>query len=219
MQLSQLIDQISQDLNDPHGVTWPRDSIKAWLDEAFTLVARYQPAIFNQLQVLTLEPQAEAYDVCPCLRLTYDSVLGQSTESGRVIAPLRPRSDDITLRWQGASCAPERSSPLRLREFSITADGKQLKVFPKVTEKVYVAVRCQVIPSSDDDEVPAEGVAAAVQWVLYRAKAMDEENNPLIVQTAYDHKENFFLFVGQTLRGRSKTTNANNSNTSKNPAS
>jgi hypothetical protein len=217
-----VIDQLAADLNDPASVVWTREQLRRWLSEAAVFLAQNKPGLFNQTQVLELKSCVEYQEICPCFTLKPDSVLGQSTIDGHIIAPLTFRSDDLILRWNGASCS-SRTKPFRLREFSISADGQSLRVFPAIPprETVYLAVRCEVLPDFEDDaaEVPSEFAVIAVQWVLYRAKSMDQENNPVILQSAVDHKESFFILSGLVSylpRARSRSKSNASTKTSQN---
>jgi hypothetical protein len=218
MKLSDLITQIAMDLSDPRSVTWPQKQIRFWLDEAIRLVVKYRPDLFLKEYTLTLESGPDYHKVCPCMSLTPDGVLGQSTAEGIIFQPLRARLDTGSMRWFPAfNCQDKWQKPFRLNEFAISSDGTGIRVFPEIPpdETVYVKVRCAVVPDLQDDEseIDDEAVVILVQWVLYRAKNMDTENNPLIYQAAYDNKQNFFALLGIPLTAkRSSTSNKGTTN-------
>jgi hypothetical protein len=207
------LDAVAADLSDPRGETWPRRQLKFWLTEAVGLIVRYVPTFFSETVVVALTGGETGYrPVCPCLALTPEGVLGQSTALGDVVRPLRPRADDASVRWFPAGkCPAVWTRPFSLSEYSISPDGDGIRVWPEPPpgEVVYLALRCPVMPDVEDDdaEVDDDALATAAQWILYRAKNMDAENNPAIFQAAYDNKENFFLLLGQPLaRGRSSSS-------------
>jgi hypothetical protein len=222
MKLNDLLSLIAQDLSDPDSVTWTRRQLTWWLEEAVRNFIKYQPGAFAKNEVIKLEPGQEYYSVCPCAQLEYDNVLGQSTPDGRIIKPLRPRTDDLSMRWFPDQCV-KRSKPFLLNEFAITKDGNGFRVFPEIPPdtEVYIAVRCDVVPDLTDLEtdIADETIPGLVQWVLYRAKSMDSENNPAIYYAARDHKENFFMLVMGVSLGRSNKNSSPNTAKTKGGAS
>ena len=205
MRVGDLIDRIGRDLNDPDHRTWPEASIRDWLSEAAMMVVRHKPGQFPRTVVLELEPCLEYHPVCPCEGFTIGSVLGQSTREGALIAPLTFRSEEPGMTWTGGGPRCPTGGPHALREFSITPDGSSIRVWPPVPpgEEVFVSLRCDVPPDMDADgaEVPASAAVAMVQWVLYRAKGVDAENNPIMMYSAYDHKDSFHQLMGVSASG------------------
>jgi hypothetical protein len=90
--------------------------------------------------------------------------------------------------------------PYKIREFSLTQDAKGIRVFPRVPpgETAYLAVRCAVRPTDFSDEaiVPPELEPAVIQWVLFRAKMVDAENNVAVMQLALQHQAEFWTVLG-----------------------
>jgi hypothetical protein len=177
------------------------------LSEAINTISQYKPGWFSEERVLELEPGVLHQSICPCSVLTVDSVSGQSTKGGRLLYELYPRSADAALQWRGPSCPPS-DKPFRLREYSVSADGLGLRVYPPVPrglpEPVYLLVRCVVMPDFEDDEaeIKDDALAVASQWVLYRAKSMDTDSNQMMFYASQDHKESFFVMLGQSLNKR-----------------
>jgi hypothetical protein len=203
MLASALVDRLGLELNDPLHRVWSEELLLFFLDEAFREIIRISPGRFAKTVVARLDPCSEWHS-CPCDGMEISSVLGQSTAEGRITGRLTWRSEDPGMAWTGRECV-RFEEPYRAREYAIGADGKSVRVWPPVPPKAeaYLAIRCDVAPdlSDPDADVPAQSAAAAVQWVLYRAKSMDTEANPFILNAAFDHKETFYLDLGVE-RGR-----------------
>ena len=180
----------SGDLNDQaegyEFQTWPKEQLRDWFYEGIRLAGSNRPDIFNQSRVLRLRAGPEYHPICGCDSLTINGVLGQSDQDGNVLHMIRPRTDSIVDHFPAVSCPPRR---YRIREFALSADGRTIRVYPAVPpgETAYLSVRCAVIPSADEDEVPDEAAAAAVQWILYRARMVDGEVNTAALAAAVYH--------------------------------
>jgi hypothetical protein len=87
-----------------------------------------------------------------------------------------------------------------IREYSIAADGKALRIYPRVplNEKAYLSVRCPVLPNAFDDksEVDAEESVAVVQWVLYRARMVDGDASQANLAVADKHMGTIASLLG-----------------------
>ena len=198
--VAEILDQLAFDLNDDGGggdkfVAWTREALRFYLKEAFELVMKNLPDVFNETRVITLRPVTLYHPLCGCDALRMDGVLGESDEHGNVTNLVRPRQDKAALNWTGRACGPD---PYKVREYGVSDDGKTVRVWPPVPpgKKAYLAVRCAVIPSRDDDEVPSEVTAAAAQWVLYRAKMVDGESGAGAIQSAYLHLTAWAALMG-----------------------
>jgi hypothetical protein len=195
-----VLDRLAVDLNDAapghEFTTWSKDQLRGYLAEACQIISQTRSDLFSQFQVLSFTGHKEFYDICPCLSLNKDSVLGQSDECGTVLWTLKPRQTGQAGRWPGRPCPP--GGDFRLREFSLAGDGTSIKFYPSIPPKVtvYVAVQCEVAPDEDDSNFSEEAVPAAIQWALYRAKMVDGENNPTILSVAAKHLETFTLLAG-----------------------
>jgi hypothetical protein len=197
-----LLTRVSEDLNDfaenYEYTTWPKEQLRAYMLEAFQLVLKSRPEIFNEDRVLALRSGSEHHDIrgrCGCDSLSLDGVLGQSDKYGNILRRVRPRSDGALDAFPGGYC-PTR--PYRILEYAVSADGKSVRVYPSVPprETVYLAVRCAVIPRRDRDGVPEEIAPAVVQWMLYRAKMVDGENNPAVLSAAVYHWQTCAALLG-----------------------
>jgi hypothetical protein len=207
--VSSFLANIAADLNDNapgHEFTvWSREQLLSFFHEACQLLITSNPDAFAQSIVIELVGCQDYYDVCDCVGLTNDSILGQSDSSGHVFQILKSRPDGAISRWTGRTCSPE--NPFRLREFSVAGNGRSIRVYPSVppNKTVYVAARCAVLPKDDDAEVPENIAPMLIQWVLFRAKMMDAENNPAILNAAIVHRDVFLAFLGvKTPRSNSR---------------
>jgi hypothetical protein len=214
MNIGDLLRRLSLDLNDAapgyEFATWSQEQLRGYIEEGLQLVASSQPATLTQELVLELTPGAVYQSLCDCLSLTRESIIGQSTSEGEVFQTLRPRPDTDNA-WPGKEC-PVKSKPFRLREFSIATDGNAFRVYPSVpkNEKVYLAVRCPVVPDVDDDtaEVPQDAVLPVIQWALYRAKIVDAAQSQVMSTMAVEHRDTCYSLLGvkvPTKRGRNAT--------------
>jgi hypothetical protein len=199
------LERLSRELNDAapghEFTTWSKELLRGFLSDAIQLIVRVQPAYFVEDVVLTLTACAEYHPICPCSELKPEDVIGQSTADGHVVKTLRYRSDDIRLRWFGKPCK-SKAKPFRLKEYSISKDGKGLKVYPPVPpgQNVYLMLRCLITPNdfSDGAEFDDELVPAIVQWCLSQAKFLDAENNAAILAVAKEHENTFWTLLGVT---------------------
>lgn len=200
-----ILERLSLELNDAapghEFTTWTKELLRGFIFDAIQLIARLRPEYFMTDVVLTLTACSEYHPICPCSELKPDDVIGQSTIDGRVIQPLRHRSDDLNLRWMGKPCK-SRANPFRLKEFSIAKDGKGIKFYPPIPagQTVHILMRCLVIPDdfSDGAEFDDELVPAIIQWCLSQAKFLDAENNAAILAVAKEHETVFWTLLGVT---------------------
>jgi hypothetical protein len=176
--------------------SWPREQLRGYLAEACQIVSEAKPGTFSRDLVLSFTGTRPSYDLCPCSTLSADEVLGQSDELGNVLWSLKPRPYGAKGRWPGPECPPP--AKFRLREFSVSPDGRSIQFYPNIPPglTVHLAARCSAFPSGDWDEVADKAYPAIAQYVLYRAKMVDGENNPAVLTAASKHLEAFSLLVG-----------------------
>lgn len=200
MQVSSLLEQLAVDLNDAapghEFTTWSRDQIRAYLIEGIQVSFSVRPDLFIETVIIKAEPCSVVQDTCGCTHIR--RVIGQSTKNGRVIKELRQRSNDDKLRWTGRTC-PVSPDKFELKEYSIDNATDKLWLYPQVPagKEIYVMVECAKVPEDIDDDydIPAELLAPVVQWVLYRAKMVDGENNTAIIQVATGHQNTFWALL------------------------
>lgn len=200
MQVSSLLEQLAVDLNDAapghEFTTWSRDQIRAYLIEGIQVSFSVRPDLFIETVIIKAEPCSVVQDTCGCTHIR--RVIGQSTKNGRVIKELRQRSNDDKLRWTGRTC-PVSPDKFELKEYSIDNATDKLWLYPQVPagKEIYVMVECAKVPEDIDNDydIPAELLAPVVQWVLYRAKMVDGENNTAIIQVATGHQNTFWALL------------------------
>jgi hypothetical protein len=218
MNVGQILNRLAEDLNDAapgrEFTAWKKDQLRGYLEEGFRLVSQYRPGALTTKVVLELSPGSEQ-DLCDCLTLSADGVLGQSDADGVVAHALRPRVSALEGLWPGRSCRSARK-PFRLTEFAVSREARALWVEPPVPEgeKVYLAVRCPVLPDvfDDDLEISSEATLPAIQWALYRAKGVDGVSNPAMLEASNQHQGTCYALLGAGGGSRASkrvTANAN----------
>lgn len=149
-------------------------------------------------------------------------VNGISTSAGEITQVLPRLDDDEEMVWQsysGPTCSPSPTTtddddsssdtqdgdadsdcPFQYQGYIINEDKPcEFKIVPpqggETTE--YASVECYMAPSIDDlyDEIPDSWVGPIKQWALYRALAVDSENNSTVASVALTHRETFFKLV------------------------
>lgn len=207
MKFGSLLDQLAVDLNDAapghEFTTWSKQQIRAYLEEAIQTAFIERPDLFTDTRVIKLKPCTVVQDTCDCTHVR--RVIGQSTKDGRVFKTLRPKKNDDKLRWTGRTC-PVSPKDFELQEYSIDNVTDKLWVYPQVPAglDVYIAVECAILPETfgDDYDIPGELQAAVVQWVLFRAKMVDGENNTTIIQVANAHKQTFWELLNAQVNSK-----------------
>jgi hypothetical protein len=213
MRLDELLRQLAVDLNDAEVgrdfTGWSKVQLRFYILEGVREAMAVRPELFHETVVLTVEPGQTWQERCPCLHLTVEGVLGQSTETGRILNLLKYRPLDPRLAWSG----PECPSSGRLREFTISPNGRAIRVYPSVSPGApahYLALRCAVWPVKDDDddtaELPDELTAALLQWGQFRALMVDGESNQLAFQAAMQHKATFYELLNLDRAVRAATS-------------
>lgn len=217
MTMSSLLDKLAVDLNDAapghEFTTWSQSQLRAYLTEAVELAFAERPDLFTETRIIKMQPCTVVQDTCDCAHIR--RVIGQSTKDGRIIRPLRPRKHNDKIFWTGRTCL-KRDKGFALTQYYIDEMSDKLWVYPQVPAgmDVYVMVECAVFPDAGVEgyEVPAELRAAVVQWVLYRAKMVDGENNTSIVSVANHHKTTFWEILRSQIDAKNVLTEQANSN-------
>ncbi|MDR1872018.1 MAG: hypothetical protein LBS60_08925 [Deltaproteobacteria bacterium] len=200
--VNDILYKLAVDLNDAapghEFTTWSKEQLRGYVIEGCQIISGTKPGWFAKPVVLEFTGCQQYYEICSCTSLDASDVLGQSDAAGNVFQTLKSRPFGLKGRWSGPECEPPPPDRFKLREFSITPDGRSIQLFPKVPPglTVYVAALCSVIPDDDAMEVPLKVIAPVIQYVLYRAKMVDGENNPAIATIAAKHFEVFTTLVG-----------------------
>lgn len=217
MNVGSLLDILARDLNDYANdgykhVTWSAEQLRTYLGEGLQLAFANRPDLFMETKVIPVEPCTEVQTKCDCD--TIHRVLGQSTKGGRVIKGLRRRNSQSKLIWPGDRC-PVDPNKFELKSYSVDSMTGTLRLYPPAPPlaELWVLVECAVRPSgdiTDDMEIPVAVDAAVKQWVYYRAKTVDGENNPNILSVANGHKSTFWeiLLVEKRVRDEAKAAEA-----------
>ena len=204
MNVQSLVAKIASDLNDNEDgyayQTWQANQIRGWIVEGVSLVYEKLPDLFMQNKIIQVTPCSIIQDTCGCDIIR--RVVGQVTESGRLIQPLRQRGLEISFQWSGKPCrkALRAGEVFKLESYAIDDVTDTLYVWPEVPPHitVYIEVQCAVRPTdiTDNDEVGGAYEAAVIQWVLWRAKSMDMEVSPAALSAAQLHYRAFFDLLG-----------------------
>lgn len=200
MYVSSLLEQLAVDLNDAapgHEFTaWSREQIRAYLIEGIQVAFTERPDLFIETVIIKVNPCSILQDTCDCTHIR--RVIGQSTMDGRIIKELRQRSNNDKLRWTGRTC-PTSPDKFELKEYSIDNITDKLWLYPQAPpgKDIYVLVECAKAPDNiqDDYDIATELLAAIKQWVLFRAKMVDGENNAAIIQVAMQHQNTFWKLL------------------------
>lgn len=194
----------AEDLNDAepgHEFTiWSREQLLRYHNEGLCLVASLRPDMFTKTLVVKVDPCTEEQTLCSCT--VVHKVIGQSDATGRVLRPLRLRNSKSAMVWTGPKCAAPRVVT-DLKEYSIDASTNKVSTYPALSAGVdaWIKVECSVSPDPvaiDDTDVDSTRCAfssAVLQWVLYRAKEIDELS-PALRSAAKDHFTNFGNILG-----------------------
>lgn len=198
-----IIDEVSRDLNDQEPgheyVRWTRAQLESYMKEAVLQVSRYMKTWFLETLTVELETGGDWQKACSCTRIL--RIYGESDKNGNVIRYLR-RIDDIERDiWPGVPqrCVePNGSYSMEGYTINGTDGGTSFKVYPPVPygQTRYVSLLCYKKPEGDAaSDIPDEAVAAVKQWMLYRAYALDSENNASLTQLADSHYKAFYKLI------------------------
>lgn len=198
MKFGSLLDQIAVDLNDAapghEFTTWSRPQLRAYLEEAIQIAFTERPDLFIDTRIIKVKPCSVVQDTCDCTQVR--RVIGQSTANGSIKKYLRvKRLGTDKMVWNGRTCRRHPKN-FELEEYYIDGVTDKVWVYPEVPAglDIYILVECAVLPTefTDDYVVNSEFRAAVIQWVLFRAKMVDGENNSAIVSIANQHKTTFW---------------------------
>lgn len=198
MKLKTLLLEIARDLNDAEPghehVTWEVEALTTWFNEALGNAFTLNPTKFAEVKVIKLTTGSDQW---PCDCAILHRVLGQTDALGYTTRSLSQSDGDLDARWTKPSSCPPARGPFRLTDFTFNVgeDG-YFTVRPPVPPNadVYMKVLCYVRPKvfSPGDDIPDDGtVAAAKQWVLYRALMRDDESQ-VSLAAAQVHIKTFF---------------------------
>lgn len=198
-----IIEEVSRDLNDQEPgfeyTRWTRAQLESYMKEAVMQVSKYMKTWFLSRMVVKLEPGGDWQTACNCTRIL--RIYGESDKDGNVIRYLR-RTDDVEKDiWPGLPqrCVePNGSYSMESYTINATDSGESFKIYPPVPygQERYVSLLCYKKPSVNaDSDVPEDAVAAVKQWMLYRAYALDSENNQALIQLADSHYKAFTNIV------------------------
>lgn len=198
-----IIEEVSRDLNDQEAgyeyTRWTRAQLESYLKEGVTQVSRYMKTWFLSTLTVQLEPGNDWQDACSCTRIL--RIYGESDSKGNVIRYLRRIADIEQDVWPGS---PQRciepNGEYKMEGYTINNSdgGASFKIYPPVPygQKRYVSLLCYKRPTGDaQSDVPDDAVAAVKQWMLYRAYALDSENNQALVQLADNHYKVFVNLI------------------------
>lgn len=205
MRPADLVTQISFDLNDQEPgyefERWPYEQLLTYVQEAVNYAAQMLKDLFIERVVVKLEKGDVWQNACECDDIT--RVLGETDATGsRILRRLRRMKDDESLIWPGSTterCGYGTGYVMNGYVIDSTTD-RSFKVLPPVPgwEKKdrFVLVECFVPPDATTGaDVPDDLVAAVKQWALFRALAIDSENNAAVAQLAVQHRDTFYKLV------------------------
>lgn len=211
MLTSSVIREISLDLNDQEQgheyVRWTAEQLQTYVREALGTVSDILRDLFVKQKVVRVERGWQR--ACDCTSIL--RVLGESDAQGNILRRLWKQIDDADNVWGGAE--PRCSTAMLgydMQSYVVSStDPKGFQILPPLpprTEK-YVLLECYERPSGEMSyDMPDEVVAMVKQWALYRALAVDSENNPTITQLAQMHFSTYqaLLKEAQDRREREK---------------
>lgn len=203
MKVGQIIYDVSRDLNDQEVgyeyETWPKEMLRSYLYECLTQLAVLFRKLFIVRRVVRIKAGGLWQRACNCEQIL--RVVGEVTEDGeQLVNYLSDVTDDTRLTWPGAieRCpVGEAKGEYQMTGYSINnVDESMLKVYPPVPRGEadhFVLVECFDSPDGapDDFVVPERLVALLKQWMLFRAYAVDSENNPAVLQVAKMHQDTY----------------------------
>ena len=196
--------EYAEDLNDAepgHEFTiWSREQLLRYHNEGLCLVASLRPDMFTKTLNVKVDPCVEEQTVCECT--VVHKVIGQSDIRGRVLRPLRLRNTKSAMVWTGNKCIAPRKNTV-LKEYSIDASTNKVSIYPPISAGVdtWIKVECTTVPESLTLDSTGENMircafsAAILQWVMYRAKEIDELS-PALRAAAKDHFTTFGNILG-----------------------
>lgn len=209
MNLSEVLDQLAEDLNDAEPgyeyTHWSREQLRAYIAEGMQTIFAERPDLFMETKIIKVQPCTTFQDLCGCDKIY--KVLGQSTEKGRILYQLRKRSSNQRLVWQGKPC-PRDPRSFRLREYDLDKATNTLELYPAVPPGVdiWIAVQCSERPRdfADDADIADELIPFVMQWALFRAHAVDGEVSQVAFTLSRAHEQAFWRLVSAQWRRQQK---------------
>lgn len=196
----ELIREVSLDLNDQEPgheyIRWTVPQLQSYMREVLLELGEYFGDWFLHRLVVPVSPGADWQSACSCTEII--RIVGESTKSGQLKRHLYRSMDIDENTWAGdvwGACA--FAGKYAMQGYSISSTDESLfRVYPPVPPgegQHYVLVECYAQPSGDlADTIPTRAVALVKQWMLYRALAIDSENNATITKLAEQHKQTYF---------------------------
>lgn len=175
---------------------WTKEQLAVYLQEGINQAYTARPDLFSERVLIKVDGCDFLADECDCEFIT--SVIGQATESGRLIRRLREWDEPENLSWTGRVCNAH-TRPYKVYGYTLDRSTSSITIYPTPPygESIYLLVNCSRKPTdfSLDKSYPYEIETAAKQWALYRAKMVDSENNTTLLQAATIHRDTFFQLV------------------------
>lgn len=200
MQAANVIQEVSMDLNDQvpgyEYTRWTVVQLQSYLHEALITVSRQVKDLFYDRVVVKLQAGAVWQSACTCTNII--RILGECNKDGDLLKYIRRSADIESNIWAGPVAGRCRvlSKYYTIVGYTTSSINRnEFRVTPPVPPGVnkYVLVECYKQPAAADtiETVPDEIVPIIKQWMLYRALAVDSENNPTIIELADKHKSTF----------------------------
>ncbi len=202
MTSADVILSVSVDLNDQEPgfeyIRWEYDQIARYVCEAVTTLGTIAKDLFTVQCVVPVDTSHTWTKSCPRCSVI-NRVLGESDADGNIIRYLTNPLDIEANQWPG----PVYRCPVTADNYTpsgYTVNANQPDEFrilppPPAGVTMWVVVECFSAHTCGED-VPDELVPAVRQWCLYRALAVDAENNPAIIGLSQQHYKVFTDLYG-----------------------
>ena len=191
MLIRDLVDHISESLNDREGITWSRKFLLEVINEGQCLTAKYRPDMFVKTVTVKLKP-GTTQTTCDCVSIK--KIVAQVDKYGNVIKSIPQATSKVTSRWTGGSHCPPSAYKVGNYTFD-KMNQKEFEVSPAVPvgTEVFVTLLCVTNPGdlTENSSTSDCGLESAIiQWALYRALMVD--NQASSVSVAQAHYKAFF---------------------------
>lgn len=210
METLSVIREISLDLNDQEPgheyIRWSVEQLQSYVREALGTVSDLLRDLFVKQKVVKVERGWQR--ACDCNAIL--RVLGESDADGNIIRRLWKQIDDANNVWGGDEHRCEsRIKDYQMNGYAVSStDPKSFQITPLLPYGVekYVLLECYERPdgTSLSYDMPNEVVAIVKQWALYRALAVDSENNSAITQLATTHQQTYFTLLKEAQERRER---------------
>lgn len=180
---------------------WSAEQLLGYFNEALCLIATRRPDMFTVQKIVPVDTCNRYVDACDCVKVL--DVLGQCDKNGKNVRPVQRRKERATV-W--AQNKKHQNFTREISSYELLEKSSLIRVYPAnldPTAELWVLIRCAVEPKaySLTDAAPDERcafLAAACQWVLYRAKAIDGEFSQTMKTQSDSHGEMFAKILGMT---------------------